>query len=242
MTDLLVLQHVPQEGPARLTARAEARGWRVRVRQLWLGDPVPTAVPAGTILAVLGGPMGVGDLADPAHPYLAAEVALLRGALAAALPMLGICLGAQLIAHAAGARVAPMRDPVGARVREVGWGTVALTAAGRAFAPDMPDPLPVLHWHGDACEPPPGAEILASTGPCPVQWFRLGRAHGLQFHGEVEPADVHAWVAADGPFITAAGGPGHAQAILAGIDRHQQAVRSAGDRMLDRILDDLAGA
>src|SRR3954464_15740377 len=97
----LVLTHVVTEGPERLRPLCEEAGLAVQVRALHRGEPVPATLPAGDLLVVMGGPMGVADLGNPETPFLAAEVALLRERLAAGAPVLGICLGAQLLAHAA---------------------------------------------------------------------------------------------------------------------------------------------
>ncbi len=125
-------------------------------------------------------------LEDAEHPYLPAERALIAQAHARGLPILGVCLGAQLLAAALGAAV--YRGPRG----EVGAGTVELTAAGRSdplFA-GAPDPLPVVHWHHDTFDLPPGAQLLASSERYAHQAFRVGRSYGLQFHVELGLRDL----------------------------------------------------
>lgn len=140
-------------------------------------------------LVVMGGPMGVSDTAS--HPYLADELALLAGAVAADLPVLGVCLGAQLLAAALGGTVYRGAQP------EIGPGTVTLSNAGQT------DPvlgvarraeLPVMHWHQDTFELPAGAVGLAGSDLYANQAFRVGaRAYGLQFHVEVDRALVDGW-------------------------------------------------
>ncbi|HXN37331.1 MAG TPA: type 1 glutamine amidotransferase [Solirubrobacteraceae bacterium] len=131
---------------------------------------------------MLGGPMGVGDI--EAHPHLTAELDLLTTAVAADVPVLGVCLGAQLLAHALGAEVLP------APTTEVGLGSVTLTPAGErdVVLGGSGRQLPVLHWHGDTFTLPTGAELLASSDQCVNQAFRVGRAYGLQFHVELDLA------------------------------------------------------
>ena len=101
MTRLVVLQHLDREGPGLFAVEALARGWEVLICRLDQGDAVPPLGPADRLL-VLGGPMGVADVGDPAFPWLAAEVELLREVLRRDQPVIGVCLGAQLLALAAG--------------------------------------------------------------------------------------------------------------------------------------------
>ncbi|MGH7434910.1 MAG: type 1 glutamine amidotransferase [Polyangiaceae bacterium] len=107
MASVQVLQHVAMEGPARIAAVAQEIGLDVVMHRLHEGAPVPGSIPAGDVLVVMGGPMGVGDVGGARWPFLAAEAKLLRTALPAGVPTLGVCLGAQLMAHALGARVYP---------------------------------------------------------------------------------------------------------------------------------------
>lgn len=176
-----VLQHVPFEGPGLIAAQAHKHGLQLDHRHLYRGDAVPRLDEfAG--LVVLGGPMGVGDTEQ--HPYLADEIDLLAAAAAAGKPILGVCLGAQLLACALGGEVGP------SGATEVGLGSVALTAAGECDGILGPSGrlIPVLHWHADTFTVPPGAELLASSDRCVNQAFRLGRAYGLQFHVELDAA------------------------------------------------------
>jgi len=235
-----VLIHADQEGPARLGDLLREAGWILRPYQLFLGDAVPPSIPRGDLLVVMGGPMGVGDVGSPAYQFLAPEADLLRRCLADDTPIIGICLGAQLIAHAAGARVYPLTvgDPP-VRHREVGWGALHFTAT----AQDEPvlaglDPSEiVLHWHGDTFNLPRGATLLASTLACPNQFFRLGqRVWGLQFHVEVTASLVPLWLAADAEFVRTANGPQGEDRILADTARHILRHRQQGDRLLRNLI------
>jgi GMP synthase (glutamine-hydrolysing) len=232
----LVLTHVVTEGPERLRPLCEEAGLAVEVRALHRGEPVPATLPAGDLLVVMGGPMGVGDVGKPELPFLAAEVALLRERLAAGAPVLGICLGAQLLAHAAGARVYP-NSAGGRRVYEVGWAPVTLLGAEREPAlAGLGTRELMLHWHGDTFDLPAGAVHLASTPACPHQAFRLGRAFGLQFHPEIERATVEEWLGADAAYVAAACGPEGAARIRADTERLYAGYRAAGDRLLRNII------
>ena len=190
----VLIQHVGHEGPGSVAQAVARSGAPLRVVRVDAREPVP---PAGAVedmagLVVLGGPMGVGD----ELPWLARERELLRAAVEAGLPVLGICLGAQQLAVAHGGEV--RRGPL----PECGVGEVHLTAAALAdpvFGP-APTPLPCVHWHGDTFSLPPGAVHLARNDAYENQAFRVGtRAYGLQFHVEVTGALVAHW----GPHLPA---------------------------------------
>ena len=235
MTAVLVLQHVAHEGPALIAELAAERGWPVTVIHSGAGEAVPTDLPAGTALVVMGGPMGVGDLADPRYPFLAAEVALLRTLLQRDHPILGICLGAQLIAHAAGARVYP-NEHLGQRVREVGWGPVDVLVPNDPVLAGLDSQVVVLHWHGDTFDLPSGAIHLASTPLCRHQMFRLGRAYALQFHAEVDPTIVARWADLDADYVRLANGPDGVPHLLAETERCWPLAAAAGRTLVGNLL------
>jgi GMP synthase-like glutamine amidotransferase len=197
---VLVLQHVAVEGPGRIAAALDRAGRATRIARLDLGEPVPVG-PAGLEgLVVMGGPMGVGDADE--HPHLRGEMDLLADCVDVGLPVLGICLGSQLLAAALGAEVRP------AGGIELGWLPVQLlpAAADDPLLGPLPDPFPALHWHGDVLDLPPGAVPLARSERTAVQAFRVGRAaYGLLFHLEAEPAQVAAMAEAFPPDVVAAG-------------------------------------
>ncbi len=183
-----VLQHVAQEGPGLVADALGARDIGVVVTRPDLGEPVPDHLGEGDAgLLVMGGPMGVYEV--DAHPFLANEQRLIEHALGQEIPVLGICLGSQLLAATLGARVAP-----GPR-KEIGWFDVALTEAARndALLGRAPQRFRALHWHGDVFELPTGAVSLARSELTLHQAFRYGeRAHGFLFHLEAGHAQVAA--------------------------------------------------
>jgi GMP synthase-like glutamine amidotransferase len=127
----------------------------------------------------MGGPMSVND--EAAFPWLVAEKRFVRDVIEAGIPVLGICLGAQVIANALGARVLPNPE------KEIGWFPIQATAAdGPAFT--FPESTTVFHWHGETFELPPGAVRLAKSEACANQAFQIGdKVIGLQFHLETTP-------------------------------------------------------
>jgi GMP synthase-like glutamine amidotransferase len=235
-----VLQHVAMEGPASVADVARAMGFNVVVHALFDGAPVPRALDDGDVLVVMGGSMGVGDIGDARWPFLEAEVQFVARVLREERPVLGVCLGAQLMAHALGARVYPCHvgDPP-VRHREVGWGAVTFTRPGGAepVLEGANESEVVLHWHGDTFDLPRGATRLASTLACENQMFRFGRrSYALQFHVEVTADDVKQWTREDAAFVLAANGPGGAERILSDTDRYMPRHRQVGDRLIRNML------
>lgn len=184
----------------------EEFGFKVEIVEAFQRKALPGDLGPRDVLVVMGGPMGVADIGKSGTPWLAPVVDLLRARLVKGWPNIGVCLGMQLIAHAAGAKVVPMTDAVGARLREVGWGRLDFVGTD-AITRGLPASIEVLHWHGDGCELPAGATLLASTAICGVQMFRLGRSFGMQFHPEIDGPTACLWAAEDAEFVRAANGP-----------------------------------
>lgn len=236
MPRVACVTNVPHEGPGLLQDLLSRRGLAVEVVEAHGGAPLPLTLGSDDLLVVMGGPMGVADVGNPATPWLAPLVELLRERIACRAPNLGICLGAQLIAHAAGARVAPMRDGEGSPLREVGWGGLRVHAGVDPILDGLPERLEVLHWHGDACELPTGAVLLASTDACRVQAFRLDRSIGLQFHPEIDGPTSAAWAIDDAAYVRGANGPDGVDRLLAECDAAGSRSESLRRVLLERVL------
>jgi GMP synthase (glutamine-hydrolysing) len=185
---VLGLQHIACEHPGAFADVLRERGAEYVAVELDEGERPPDWRGFDAVLA-MGGPMSAGD--EAGHPWLREEKALLRDAVEAGRPFLGVCLGAQLLAAALGAPVHP--NPAGP---EVGLLPVERTAAGRAdpVLGALDEPLVTLQWHGDTFGLPPGGELLASSPLARHQAFRVGRrAYGVQFHLEVTGAMARQW-------------------------------------------------
>ncbi len=189
MPKLLIFQHVAWEILGTLDPLLRSYGFRNRYVNFGRQHDARSEIDRYHGLVVLGGPMNA-DQAE-AHPHLDTEIRVIRDALERDIPILGICLGAQLIAKALGAKV------YANSVKEIGWYDVSVTEEGRS------DPLfehfgnseKIFQWHGDGFELPDGAVRLASSPVCPNQAFRYGEdAYGLQFHLEVDPDLIERWL------------------------------------------------
>jgi len=228
----VAVRHVAFEDLGILGPLVAARGYDVRYHDAGIEPFDARSLVEADLVIVLGGPIGVYE-ADT-YPFVGAEIAAVGSRLRSNKPILGICLGAQMMAAALGARVAP------GPVKEIGYAPLAFSEAGARSVLGRLAGMSVLHWHGDNCELPAGCERLASTAHCPVQAFVRAPAQlALQFHLETEPARLECWLV------------GHTVELgKAGIDprtlREQArtlgpALREAGSNVLAAWLDSIAG-
>jgi len=194
------------------------------------GEALPASLAGWEGLIVLGGPMAVYE--SDRHPFLAAELELINQAISADFPVLGICLGSQLIAAAGGARV------YAGETREAGWGEVLLSDAAETdeLFGGLPSPLPVFQLHGDTFDLPAGAVRLAGNDAYANQAFRLGRnIYGLQFHVEMTAELAARWVRIYRTYIAEASI--EPENLLEDLEARCQVLRSAAKRIISGFLE-----
>lgn len=184
MKPALILQHLSSDGPAYLAAWLQQRGLPFEVRNSQAGEPFPAHLHEHAALAILGGEMSAND---PLPSLRQAEL-LILDAMARGRPVIGHCLGGQLMARALGAAVGPSMAP------EVGWHALAVTDSveARAWLGDAPAAT-VFQWHEEAFELPAGAVALARSPACRHQAFAIGPHLAMQFHVEVDEEKLTRW-------------------------------------------------
>lgn len=221
---VLVFQHDSDDGPGYLGEALTRRGVTLHIVRLDAGDGVPDPSDYDLLL-VLGGEMNVYQEAK--YPWLVEENRAIQKALAENKPVLGACLGGQLLAKALGARVHLNAAP------EIGLTPIALTEAGKRdplFA-GLSNGLETVEWHYDTFDIPVGAVALASSAGCANQAFRFGdRAYGFQFHPEITPAMLAEWIkVTPGDLVD---GP----AFLNEVEMKAEALRAQAERLIDNFL------
>jgi GMP synthase (glutamine-hydrolysing) len=228
----LVLQHAAPEGPGGIGDALRRADVATRIIHVYRGEPVPASLDADA-LVVMGGPMGVYE-ADQ-YPHLRDELRLIESALQQGRPLIGICLGSQLIAAALGARVYPSGR------KELGWYPVTLTeaAATDALLGDAPRQFVALHWHGDIFDLPAGAVHLASSQMTAHQAFRYAEnAYALLFHMEVTPPHLDAMMTAFADEIAEAGVS--SESMHADAAQHLATLQALGATVFDRFARSVA--
>lgn len=182
-----VIRHVPFEDLGVLEAELRHHDYEVEYCDIPVTPLDPNRAQEADLLVVLGGPLSVND--EERYPFLRDEREVVATRVQSNRPTFGVCLGAQMMALALGAEVTPMARP------EIAFDTIRLTEEGRESALAPLDGQLVLHWHSETFGIPDSAQRLAETDACSAQAFQLGeRLLGLQFHIEVEPEDVEAWL------------------------------------------------
>lgn len=259
---VIILQHVPYESPGRIVPVFRDFGIPTEIRRLDKGDEVPTDPETIRLLVVLGGPMGVADIGRSEYPFLAKELDLLKRMVAADRPVLGICLGAQLLAHAGGAKVyANVRpgtkpeDPA-TPLPELGWGPVTFPFPGgtEPIVAGLMDGAMMFHWHFDTFDlprlpppanaapppappPPTGNALLSSSRACRNQAFRFKtKLFGFQYHMEFTREDIEAVVANASPEARKILGEQGMADMAAQTRSHYERHERLGNRVLRNVV------
>ena len=186
--EILIFRHFPTEGPGYFARFLDRQGIPHRTIKIDEGEPVPESIADISGLVLMGGPMSVND----SLPWIPKVLQLIRAAVAADVPVLGHCLGGQLLSKALGGRVR------GNRAKEFGW--LPVTAVDSpltsAWLDDLPPHFEVFHWHGETFSIPPGATHILKSRYCRNQAFVIGKSLGLQCHIEMTPELVRTWARA----------------------------------------------
>jgi len=196
MLPVAIFRHAPVEGPGYFAIFLEQHGIPWRLIAIDAGESVPPAVDGFSGLCFMGGPMSVND----PLPWIESVCALIRGAVARDVPVIGHCLGGQLMSKALGGEVT--RNPV----REIGWGTAdgEDNAIARHWLGSFAgNPGTVFHWHGETFSIPPGATRLLASTHCANQMFAIGPHLAMQCHVEMTPEMIAAWCAQWGDEVLA---------------------------------------
>jgi len=199
MKPVAVFRHAPTEGPGYFATFLHSKNIRLELIKLDAGQAVPAAPDAFSGLVFMGGPMSVND----DLPWIAPVLGLIRAAVALDIPVLGHCLGGQLMAKALGGVVT--RNPV----KEIGWGeaTMVDSAVARAWFDAAPHRFTAFHWHGETFSIPEGATRILQSAYCPNQAFALGKHLGMQCHVEMTRDMIESWCAVGQDELAAARSP-----------------------------------
>lgn len=226
MKQVFVLQHAECEGLSIIGDALSDAGTGALTIRGDLGEVIPSGLNGAAGLIVMGGPMGVYE--HDRYPFLADEVRLIQSALRADVPVLGVCLGSQLLASALGAKVYK-----GTR-KEIGWHPVYLdnAASGDGLFNGLPNRFEGFHWHGDIFDLPEGAVKIARSDITPLQAFRYRNAAGILFHMEVTEASITGMIHAFPDELAEANVSG--AAIAAESERHLQPLQAIGRQVFAR--------
>jgi len=235
MKPVAIFRHYCTEGPGYFATYLERCGLPWRIVRIDAGDPVPRDPRAFSGVAFMGGPMSVND----PLPWIEPTLALIRSCAEADVPVIGHCLGGQLMAKAFGGEVT--RNAV----KEIGWGEVRVTASAEAvrwFGTSVPG-FTGFHWHGETFSLPAGGSHVLSNAYCDNQAFALGKHFGMQCHVEMTAELIEAWCRSGAKEIAESPGPAvqSAIAIQQELDQRLAHLHAIADRIYARWVEGLAG-
>ena len=203
MKKLLVLKNIDREGPGLFLKIAKEKGFLPEIYNLYLGEKLPEPKKDDLIL-IMGGPMSVRDINNEKYFWLREETYFLKRAIENQISIIGVCLGAQLLAHVLGGKIERLKDESNKENKpELGWSEISsIEEKSNEISLSIKKTLKVLHWHGDRIILPPQAKLLASSNRCREQLFKVGESiYGLQFHVETEGGMTSDWIKNDKKFI-----------------------------------------
>ena len=204
MKKLLVIQNIETEGPGLFSKIAAQKGFRCEIYKLSKGDHLPIPRKEDLIL-IMGGPMGVRDINNKTYYWLKKEVQFITEAIENKFPIIGVCLGAQLLAHIMGGKIVKLKNKTNNKYKpEIGWSEISSIKCSynNNLSLFLKRPLNVLHWHSDRIILPKKSHLIASSDYCREQLFILGKKlYGLQFHAETEGLMTNNWINKDKNFI-----------------------------------------
>ena len=202
-----ILQHLDREGPGLFREIAEGKGFITKIYRIDLGDKLPI-VKKNDLILILGGPMGLEDISNGKFPWMKDEVNLIKKSFKDNIGIIGVCLGAQLLAYATGGSIEKLMGGKPLKLMpEVGWSEILINKKSK-YNQIFTKPLYGLHWHSDRINLPPNAELIASSDLCKEQLFKISDScFGIQFHIEYEDKMVKKWIKEDYKFINHALGP-----------------------------------
>jgi GMP synthase-like glutamine amidotransferase len=232
MQEILIFRHAPHEGPGYLADYLDRHHLPWRLIRIDENDPIPSSIDGVSGLVLMGGPMSVNDPLS----WIPQVTKLIQRAVAANVPVLGHCLGGQLISKALGGAIT--KNPV----KEIGWLPVSRvdSPAAKPWLGDLPGEFEVFHWHGEKFSLPPGATHLLTSRDCANQAFVIGNTLAFQCHIEMTGEMVREWarLGADdlAPLCATVQNP---QAMTAELDRRVERLQGIADKFYDRWIQGL---
>ena len=240
-----MVQHIDREGPDLVAEIALEQGMVIHTIRPDQGEPLPDPISTkNTIAVLLGGPMSVGDRHQDGMAWMQRELDWLALWHQQNNPVLGICLGAQLLAVTAGGAVQPLRVGLPPQpLKEVGYGAIhwLTKPSNEPLLMGLQPSEMVLHWHGNRIQLPPTATLLGSSLHCPEQVFRIGKnAIGLQFHMELTTNNLGRWIQEDFDYVVSAMGKNGPEQLQQDSDRFGASIQKQGGLLIKNILQELS--